>query len=667
MVRRALGLAARGIQGKSFCCAALVAIGAAACSKAEPSALGPASVVPASHAPALAASADATDRPATGTPVAPVAPAAAAAPTLNDPGAACSERAGLTLFTSPRAPRPGAPLRVVAVGEEAHSGALTLYGAGGVELARSQERHGGPPYWWTVELPAASAGAYRAAWTSDQPGEARACRAVTVEGADAAPARWAPNWPIEGAWTRAAEGLYSAWIEKLFDAPLDQQPSWPALHEVLRDPARNFLHDHLGLGEDDAGPDALVVRPDCADLPYFLRAYFAFKLRLPFGYSRCSRGGPSSPPRCSAWRSQKDGLADLRGGPKRAFGAFLRTRLADAVHSGNGRVPSADDASDYYAVPLTPSALRPGTVYADPYGHLLVVTKRIEQTASSGGILLAVDGQPDATIARRRFWRGNFLFAHDPVLGSPGFKRFRPVVSEGGRLRALTHGEIQRSAEYGDASLEQDGLSVEAFYDRMDEVLSPRPLDPSRALLETIVALGEQVKGRVLSVDNGEAYKAKHRERIDMPEGRAIFETTGPWEDFATPSRDLRLLIALDIVRGFPERVRRNPQRYAAPTSTTPATAPLDLEAMLQRELAARSVQYRRSDGSTFTLTLADVLARAQNLEMAYNPNDCVEARWGAPEGTDERSTCRTRAPGDQRRRMTQVRAWFRDRKRPAR
>jgi hypothetical protein len=88
---------------------------------------------------------------------------------------------------------------------------------------------------------------------------------------------------------------------------------------------------------------------------------------------------------------------------------------------------------------------------------------------------------------------------------------------------------------------------------------------------------------------------------------------------------------------------------------------------MLQRELAARSVQYRRSDGSTFTLTLADVLARAQNLEMAYNPNDCVEARWGAPEGTDERSTCRTRAPGDQRRRMTQVRAWFRDRKRPAR
>ena len=34
-----------------------------------------------------------------------------------------------------------------------------------------------------------------------------------------------------------------------------------------------------------------------------------------------------------------------------------------------------------------------------------------------------------------------------------------------------------------------------------------------------------------------------------MPDGPAIFETTGAWEDFATPSRDLRLLIAMDVVR----------------------------------------------------------------------------------------------------------------------
>ena len=39
----------------------------------------------------------------------------------------------------------------------------------------------------------------------------------------------------------------------------------------------------------------LVIRPDCADLPYFLRAYFAFKMGLPFGYSKCTRGGGGEP------------------------------------------------------------------------------------------------------------------------------------------------------------------------------------------------------------------------------------------------------------------------------------------------------------------------------------------------------------------------------------
>jgi hypothetical protein len=42
-------------------------------------------------------------------------------------------------------------------------------------------------------------------------------------------------WPVRNTWDRGMENLFSAWIEKLFDAPLDAAPSWPALHEVLRD------------------------------------------------------------------------------------------------------------------------------------------------------------------------------------------------------------------------------------------------------------------------------------------------------------------------------------------------------------------------------------------------------------------------------------------------
>src|SRR6185437_13584823 len=39
----------------------------------------------------------------------------------------------------------------------------------------------------------------------------------------------------------------------------------------------------------------------CADFVYFLRAYFAFKMGLPFGYSNCSRGFGGRPPKCYQW------------------------------------------------------------------------------------------------------------------------------------------------------------------------------------------------------------------------------------------------------------------------------------------------------------------------------------------------------------------------------
>jgi hypothetical protein len=546
---------------------------------------------------------------------------------------------------------------------------LVLFGPDGAEVARHRIQREGPPAWWLAEIPSPAAGAYKAVLGG--PDRAVACEAVTIESEPEQPQprkrAWGSAWPVTAAWDEATENLYSAWIEKLFDAPIEEQPSWPALHDVLRDRDRNALHNHLGLNEDEGGPKGISIDPDCADLPYYLRAYFAFKMGLPFGFSACTRGGSGGPPTCVRWHSNQQAAPSSRRGPAASFGEFLRIRVADTVHSGTGRVSAENDKSDYYSVPLRLESLRPGAVYADPYGHILVVARRIAQTESSGGILLAVDGQPDGTVARRRYWRGNFLFAADPILGSPGFKRFRPVVKDGRVLRALSNEEIVKHPTYGDFSLEQHEGSVETFYDKMDEILSPLPRSPEVAMLETIQALEEQVRGRVLSVQNGQKFKQKNPEVIEMPEGPAIFETTGAWEDFSTPSRDLRLLIAIDIVRGFPERVEKRPARFAMPAGSDAARVREELEKTLARELGARRITYERSDGSPFTLSLADVVARAEALEMAYNPNDCVEIRWGAPEKSPELATCRRRAPGDQKAQMRKYRAWFHERRRPPR
>jgi hypothetical protein len=604
---------------------------------------------------------------------------------------ACGDAAELAVLASPVAPWKGAPLRVIAATENPLDGEFSLIAPDGSVAVRSRERHGGPPYFWFAEVKSPAAGTWRATLTRERApaGCGTIARDIAVR-ADTPPRPGATAgsvWPLRGTWDRAAENLFSAWIEKLFDAPLGEELSWPALHVGLRDRSRNLLFNHLGLGEDEM---KMVFRPDCADLPYFLRAYFAFKMGLPFGFSKCTRGGGGKAPRCPQWFSIQNAEAARapqgeplpppgtpaalaapppkpRLGLAASFGEFTRT-LADSVHSGSGRTALADSSTDYYPVSLTQETLRPGTVYADPYGHILMIVRRLPQSDGAAGVILAVDGQPDGTVARKRFWRGNFLFAQDPALGGPGFKRFRPVVrGTDGVLRRLTNEQIAKNPHYADVSLDQAKLGVEDFYDRMDDVMSPAPLEPLRAMKEAITSLEEQVKTRVNSVENGRKWQAGARGEASMPDGPAIFETTGAWEDFSTPSRDLRLLIAIDVVRGFPDRVARRPERYAMPQGRSAADVKAELQSVLASELAARKFSYPRSDGSPWTLALKDVLERTVDLEMAYNPNDCVELRWGAPAKSEEASTCRRYAPSAQRAKMTKYRPWFAERRRPPR
>jgi hypothetical protein len=194
-------------------------------------------------------------------------------------------------------------------------------------------------------------------------------------------------------------------------------------------------------------------------------------------------------------------------------------------------------------------------------------------------------------------------------------------------------------------------------------VMSPEPLDPVRAMTDAITSLNEQVKTRVTSVENGRKYQDKQAGVTAMPNGASIFQTSGAWEDYSTPARDFRLLIAIDVVRNFPERFVRRSDRYAVPAGTSIDNVKRELRDVLATELASRKFSYTRSDGSQWTLSLKDVIERAADLEMAYNPNDCAEIRWGALENSEEAATCKRHAPQAQRATMSSdYRTWFRDR-----
>jgi hypothetical protein len=201
----------------------------------------------------------------------------------------------------------------------------------------------------------------------------------------------------------------------------------------------------------------------------------------------------------------------------------------------------------------------------------------------------------------------------------------------------------------------------------MERIINSKPLDPEMAMLDLIKALHEQLTVRVTSVANGEAYMKSHPGAvIPMPGGTSgVFQAGGLWEDFSTPNRDLRLLIAMDAVLDFPDKIVRSPDDFKLPMLQSPEKVKENLEELLEKKLNELSITYTRSNGTEQTLTIAEILKRKDAFEMAYNPNDGAEIRWGAPENSDERSTCKRHVPAGQLKTMEKVRVWFQKRLHP--
>ena len=361
-----------------------------------------------------------------------------------------------------RAVAPGASFRVVAVSEQALGGARLV--SERRPLAMVHRLRAGPPYalQWKGVAPAIQ---------GDHPirllnrsGDQVACTSLEVRSRRAILPRRAPTtgiWPIRRSWSNAWERVFSAWIAYLF-RPLPGQPAgWRPLHQVLRKPVRNFLHNRLGLDEDDRrAPTRVVAIADCGDTPYQLRAYFAWKFHLPFRFRRCSRGSSLRGPRCPVVGDNTTARFDGRAHPVRRFNAFIRQGLAWLVHSGTTRTLPEDEASDFYPVALTRQSIRPGTISVDVAGHVFVVT----QWDRDG--LYAIDGHPDWSVTRRRFSPKHFHYHRGTRTG--GFKAFRPLRLQHGKIVPLPNRALERFF-----STEQYRFtSSRAFHRRMDRLIA---------------------------------------------------------------------------------------------------------------------------------------------------------------------------------------------------
>ena len=251
-----------------------------------------------------------------------------------------------SLRSSPRRSRrgSGAPLRVIFAAEKPIEGELSLIAPNGSVAAKSRERLGGPPYSWFAEVAKPVAG--------NMAGDPGARQRAGRMPHDHARNRRAQDAPPRPGSTRPASGRCAT---RGIARPKISIPHGSKSCSTRRRKRRCHGRRCTRCCATDRATCCstilasaktrmkLVIRPDCADLPYFLRAYFAFKMGLPFGYSKCTRGGGGEPPQCPAWWNIQNVEPPPAppGPPEQA----LRRRLAWRAEQPIGPLPPAAAAA----------------------------------------------------------------------------------------------------------------------------------------------------------------------------------------------------------------------------------------------------------------------------------------------------------------------------------
>ncbi|MDJ0762370.1 MAG: hypothetical protein QNJ97_05220 [Myxococcota bacterium] len=573
----------------------------------------------------------------------------------------------------PDRPRSDIPLRIVAVTREQADpiGLLILDRNGEIAQATRTEAWGYIPRALGAFYKGLPAGPYRVLlYQGAAERRILACTDLMVSPANTnIPAAKTPItgiWQVRREWTPNMEDLFSVFVAKLFYVRPGVKKGWRPLHQAFQDPRRNILYGALGINEDsrDQTP-RVILSPDCADAPYHVRAYFAWKMGLPFVFNLCKRGNAKTGATCFDTRSNLEDRFDALAHPVDRFNEFIRKSLNWKVHAGNPRTAPEADASDFYPIVLSRETIRPGVVFVDAGGHVLLVTQWQPQSKSAIGALYGIDAHPDRTVTHKPFSKGTFVFNHR--VPTDGFKAFRPAVYSQGEVRYRTNTELGPSSGFPRTSDEQSRISAPGqFYNRVYQLLNPLPVDPRQVLRSKIEVLRQTMVERATAVSLGEEHMQRKRGiPMAMPKGMAIFQTTGPWEDYSTPARDMRSLLVLDDIMAFPKHAIQNLDLYAVDPGMHKSKLKNELEALRDQSLLSTTFQYTRSDGSQWTLRLYDIVSRKKALEVAYNPNDCPEIRWAAPPGSEERQTCKRRAPADQRKQMLAARHWFENRRRP--
>ncbi|HEX7777522.1 MAG TPA: hypothetical protein VF449_13435, partial [Parvibaculum sp.] len=399
---------------------------------------------------------------------------------------------------------------------------------------------------------------------------------------------------------------------------------------------------------------------DCADVPYLLRGYYAWKNGLPFSWQTAmqSADGPGMDIRYSPSGNIVVGRSSVPATASGVSAVPLLLEIVNTVSSAMYRRNAMSDSrtmfTDTYSPRLDRNAIRPGSIAYDVNGHVATVW-RVEPS----GRVLIFSSHPDHTLDRT--FVGREFLRTGPELGSI-FQNWRPIKLVGAtRLSngTLVGGHIvgALNAEIPQFSLEQytgnppsnptlwaiakfnkDGEDMD-FYTYLRAQMSIgeleyHPVDEIHAMMQTLC---QDIRARkeAIRISREEGHTQLMPQPDRLP--RNIYGTDGVWELYSTPSRDARLKTAFKEMYDQTREFIRMKETDAPRLSYQGTDMPGDMLKAYNQENAACPTIYTTTDGRKVTLTIDDVIHRL--FKMSFDPYQCVERRWGATDAA-ELSSC---------------------------
>jgi hypothetical protein len=427
------------------------------------------------------------------------------------------------------------------------------------------------------------------------------------------------KWKIKNtSWQPSDEIQFQSFIHTLGMAR--KKNVCTTLDQCLRSPVANPLYA-------DKNPEGLTnIYSDCADLPFVLRAYFAWMNDLPFtfptGLEAVVPDSPSTKNEGDIRYSKYGNIITEKYYVKKGDNINrILENIVDSISTGSFRTdPSKFDTGknfrDTYSIDIDRNIIVPGTVVYDPNGHIALVYE-----VTNTGQIHMIDSHPDNTLTTITYGE-KFPRSSQRVAG--GFSRFRPFSIEGG-ITATPNAELPGYSliQYQSGPFIYKDKVV-SFYEYVRLKMSDgdiiyNPLSEFNDYLEEICL---DVKYREDAVNIALKKGIDHQTHPEtLPEN--IYGSEGDWEAYATPSRDARLKA---IVKGTREYLAKVINGVSSKKIKIKYDGE-DLVTDLRNLYVDKSSQCTVHPTESISLTMDQVLANL--FDLSFDPYHCALLRWG--------------------------------------